>query len=340
MTVKQFKLSKVRLWWGTGCECQTCNSCMVPLAVADPFESPPNYSTTRFQQSCFKYFQSVKGFKTDDPDNIWHHVEANSTLQTSPDSRPWRSSEIHSALLEGPWKFQTSKASAARTPLLAVSMTVAMKPTAMITSVVPHFTAWTWALNLSRLSSLREKTQKTCWILRRMLQSYRISSWFFQLNCPHISQNIIKPHHVPILKAICWAPKSIKSNATAIANDFQADVMRLWHFVTFNRFVDARSPNSRPSQIWNAESECLEWRLFWNCLRICRPSQRENKACHCLEYLASWLWWRHHPCRSVRAQVVHGLSSFIFWKMNVGDRGSFFSALLVYVWGCACEVAH
>ena len=133
---------------------------MLPLAVADPFESPPNCSTTRFQQSCFKYFQSVKGFKTDDPDNIWHHVEANSTLQTSPDSRPWRSPEIHSALLEGPWKFQTSKASAARTLLLAVSMTVAMKPTAMITSVVPHFTAWTWALNLSRLSSLREKPKK------------------------------------------------------------------------------------------------------------------------------------------------------------------------------------
>ena len=95
---------------------------MLPLAVADPFESPPNHSTTRFQQSCFKivlstskYFQSVKGFKNDDPDNIWHHVEANSTLQTSPDSRPWRSPEIHSALLESPWKFQTSKASAART---------------------------------------------------------------------------------------------------------------------------------------------------------------------------------------------------------------------------------
>ena len=337
MTVKQFKLSKVRLWRGTGCECQTCNSWHVTTCRS---WSVPNYSTTRFQQSCFKYFQSVKGFKTDDSDNIWHHVEANSTLQTSPDSRPWRSPEIHSALLEGPRKKKNIKGFSCTDTL-----TGCVHDRCDETDCNDHLGCTTLHclnLGLEPLSAVKfeGETQKTCWILRRILQSYRISSWFFQLNCPHISQNIIKPHHVPILKAICWAPKSIKSNATAIANDFQADVMRLWHFVTFNRFVDARSPNSRPSEIWNAESECLEWRLFWNCLRICRPSQRENKVCHCLEYLASWLWWRHHPCRSVRAQVVHGLSSFIFWKMNMGDRGSCFSALLVYVWGCACEVAH
>lgn len=152
MTVKQFKLSKVRLWWGTGCECQTCNSWHVTTCRS--------WSVRVSSKSFNHSFPAIVWFKTDDSDNIWHHVEANSTLQTSPDSRPWRSPEIHSALLEGPWKFQTSKASAARTLSLAVSMTVAMKPTAMITSVVPHFTAWTWALNLSRLSSLREKPKK------------------------------------------------------------------------------------------------------------------------------------------------------------------------------------